>query len=76
MVRVKQGYAEGGPVLQNQRDSESWIISQNTFSVKGQRINIISFMGHTVSVTMTPLYCYGVEATKIIHQGIGMAEHP
>lgn len=54
--RVKQGHAEALCYRTNPLVSHGSEV-RKFFSVKGQRINIISFMGQTVSVTMTQLCC-------------------
>ena len=38
------------------------VISQKTFSVKGDIVNILGFIGHTISVATTELYHWGMKA--------------
>ena len=40
----------------------SWVCrGQQTFSVKGQRVNILGFVGHGISVATTQLCCWRVK---------------
>lgn len=43
-------------------ESIVWCRDQQNFSVKGQMVNTIGFVGHTVSLTTTWLCCYSVKA--------------
>jgi len=55
------------PSLTSQQITNAGEGVEHTFSVKGQKVSIFSFAGHTVSVTATQLlHCIGKIATDNI----------
>ena len=45
---------------------DTYVLKQDwqTFSIKGQRINIFIFAGYMVRVATTQLYCYSTKAAR------------
>lgn len=44
------------------REASLWIEGQQTFSVRSQKVNIFSFLGHTVSFAASQFCCYAMKA--------------